>query len=63
MAKTNEYEYVTIIGSGYMFPIADLIKKLKDFPSKGVNQVQTSIRENGYSVSIIALIILYMSPL
>jgi|AntRauTorckE6833_2_1112554.scaffolds.fasta_scaffold18690_2 hypothetical protein len=63
MNSSNSYEYVTVIGNSYIFPISDLLKTLIDFPTKGVNQVQTSVQENGYSVSVIVLIVLYIESL
>lgn len=63
MDSNNAYEYVTVIGNSYIYPISDLLKTLVDFETKGVNQVQTSVKENGYSVSVIALIVLYIESM
>ena len=60
MNNKQHQDYVTVIGNSYIFPISDLLKKLIEFPTKGVNEVQTSVKENGYAVSVIALMIHYI---
>lgn len=47
--------YLTVIGSNLLDPIAALLDRLDAIDSRGPNQVQASVRENGYAVSIILL--------
>ena len=49
---------VSIIGSAYLQPIADLLRRLFQLPRLQVNQVQTSVNENGYSASLCVISVL-----
>src|SRR3989344_848989 len=51
-------DYVSVIGTSYLFPIASLLDALLDLDPSGANEVQTSSKENGYSVAIIVLAVL-----
>ena len=51
-------DYVSVIGTSYLYPIASLLDALLAFNPKGPNEVQASSPENGYSVSIIVLAVL-----
>lgn len=51
---------VTIIGSAYFQPIADLLDKLLSLPNQDPNEVKVSNREVGYSVSVIALLVVLL---
>ena len=48
---------VSIIGSSYFQPIADLMTRLSGLPTLGENDVQVSSNENGYSASIVLLLV------
>lgn len=52
---TEEHEYVTAVFIHFLQPIADLCDRLLQLRSDEPNEVQTSPRENGYAISIIAL--------
>src|SRR3989344_2733971 len=54
LEKTSE-QYVSVIGSSYLFPIASLLDALLDLDTGGGNEVQASSKENGYSVAIIVI--------
>ena len=49
--------YITPVGLNFFLPIATLIEKLDDLKTRGVNEVQTSPYENGYSAAIILLVV------
>lgn len=51
-------DYVSVIGTSYLYPIASLLDALYKFQPKGPNEVQASSPENGYSVAIIILTVL-----
>lgn len=46
--------YYSIIGNTYLYPIKDLLNKLKEI-QHGLNEVQTSPLESAYSCSVITL--------
>lgn len=48
---------VSIVGSSYFQPIADLVDKLLKHPKHAPNAVQSGFYENGYAVSIILLLV------
>lgn len=50
-------DLVSIIGCSYFQPIADLIRRLSVLPTLGTNDVKVNPDENGYSVSIILLLV------
>jgi len=50
-------EVITVVGSAYLQPIADLLDKLLNQPLSGVGPAGTSMHENGYSVSLVVLLI------
>jgi hypothetical protein len=50
-------QLVTIIGSSYIQPLSDLLFRLLSWPNSKNNDVKTSDPENGYSVSIILLLV------
>lgn len=50
-------DQVTIIGGSYFQPIADLVNRLAPTSDHGANDVQVGSSENGYSVSIILLLV------
>src|SRR3989344_8539750 len=51
-------DYVSVIGTSYLYPIASLLDALLVFEPKGPNEVQASSVENGYSAAIIVLTVL-----
>ena len=48
-------DYVSVIGSSWIYPIVKLVETLESLKSKGLNNVQASSIENGYSVAIVTL--------
>lgn len=54
----SQTEYVSLIGTAFIDPIASLIERLIKFNLKGPNEVQASVIENGYSASIIVLTVI-----
>jgi hypothetical protein len=60
MTYNNPEGYVSVIGTSYLFPIADLLGELNSLNTKGPNEVQASPRENGYSTAIIILTVLLL---
>lgn len=58
MVEQEPQEYVSIIGFNYLRPIASLLEPLESLDSKGPNEVQASVVENGYSAAIIILTVL-----
>ena len=54
--ESPEGQLVTIIGSDYFQPIADLLDKLLSLSNQDTNEVKVSGREVGYSASVIVLL-------
>ena len=50
-------DVITVVGSAYFQPIADLIETLLSRPAPAAYPAGTSGRENGYSASIIVLLV------
>ena len=48
-------QLISIVGTAYFQPIADLLNHLMSYPYSEPNDVQTGRRENGYSASICIL--------
>ena len=57
---SREDQLVAITGSAYFQPIADLLDKLLSLPNQDPNEVKVSNREVGYSVSVIALLVVLL---
>jgi hypothetical protein len=55
MSTTEEHDYVSAVFVHLLQPIADLCDQMLRLSSGEPNEVQTSPRENGYAISIIAL--------
>ncbi len=55
MSRTKEHDYVSAVFVRLLQPIADLCDQMLRLNSGEPNEVQTSPRENGYAISIIAL--------
>ncbi len=55
MSTTQEYDFVSAVFQRLVQPIADLCDQMLRLRSEEPNEVQTSFRENGYAISIIAL--------
>ena len=60
MAEQANHDYVSIIGTSYLSPIATLLDALQARGPKGPNEVQASSFENGYSASIIILTVMLL---
>jgi hypothetical protein len=58
--ESREDQLVTIIGSAYFQPIADLLDRLLSLPNQDPNEVKVSNREVGYSASVIALLVVLL---
>jgi hypothetical protein len=58
--KGSEQDYLTVIGGNLLMPITKLLEALKLSGVRSVNEVQTSPFENGYSVAIILLAVIYL---
>ena len=54
MSDSTE-DYVSVIGSSFLHPIATLLESLESLELKGPGEVQASSLENGYSAAIVAL--------
>lgn len=54
---------ISVIGNSFLQPITDLLQKLLDKIKGGVNEVQTSSLENGYSASVILLLVAYFESI
>jgi len=57
---TDPEDYIPVLASNYVYPIVTLLTDLNAFAGRVPNEVQTSIKENGYSVSVIALGVLML---
>lgn len=55
MSTIKENDYVSAVFIHLLQPIADLCDRMLQLGSGEPNEVQTSVRENGYAISIIAL--------
>ena len=55
LPTTQEHDYVSAVFVRLLQPIADLCDQMLRLSSGEPNEVQTSPRENGYAISIIAL--------
>src|SRR2546427_7714605 len=53
--STEDQDYVSAVLVNLLQPIADLCHQMLGLSSGEPNEVQTSPRENGYAISIIAL--------
>jgi len=62
MTDEREIE-ISCIGVSFIEPILDLYKRLNSFKFSGHSRVRVSLRENGYSTSIIVLSILLIESL
>ena len=51
----KDFDYITAVFLHYLQPIADLCERMLDQCSGEPNEVQTSVRENGYAISVISL--------
>lgn len=60
LEEPQQDQLVTIIGSAYFHPIADLLDKLISVPKQDSNDVKGSNREIGYSVSLILLLVVLL---
>ncbi len=56
VSATQEHDYVSAVFVRLLQPIADLCDQMLRLSSVEPNEVQTSPRENGYAISIIALV-------
>lgn len=54
---------ISVIGNSFLQPITDLLQKLLDKIKSGVNEVQTSSLENGYSASVVLLLVAYLESI
>lgn len=50
-------DVITVVGSAYQQPIADLLDKLLKRPPPAANPAGTNMRENGYSAALIILLV------
>ena len=57
MSRPAIPDVITIVGSAYLQPIADLLDKLLKRPVSGVGPAGTSLHENGYSAALVVLLI------
>lgn len=57
MTSTAVPDIITVVGTSYFQPVADLIDKLLSKPAPGVYAAGTSSRENGYSAAITVLLV------
>lgn len=55
--------YLSIIGYNYLIPIGTLLKNLYSLKQSNPNEVQSSPKENGYSVSLVVLNVLTLESL
>lgn len=53
--ENTEQEYITVIGKNLLSPMTKLLESLRLSGVRSVNEVQTSIFENGYASAIILL--------
>jgi hypothetical protein len=61
--KSKSNKTITVISDSLLVPIVDLLQLLFKRSRGGVNDVQTSLMENGYSVSICLLLIAHFESL
>ena len=59
----TEQDYVTVIGKNLLIPMAKLLETLKLSGVRSVNEVQTSVFENGYATAIILLAIVLLESM
>jgi hypothetical protein len=57
MPKSAIPDLITVVGTSYFQPIADLVENLLREKTPAPNAAGTSSRENGYSVSLVVLLI------
>ena len=55
MSTANEFDYITAVFENFLQPIADLCDTMLSRFSDEPNEVQTSVMQNGYAISIISL--------
>jgi hypothetical protein len=55
--KKASTKVITVIASSYFTPISDLLNNLLNRSKGGINELQTSSVENGYSVSLCILLV------
>ncbi|MEA5098156.1 MAG: hypothetical protein VB032_06450 [Burkholderiaceae bacterium] len=53
-------ELITIVGSSYYQPVLDLIEKMLRQPSQKVVALRIGLRENGYALSIVLLLVIML---
>jgi len=59
----EDINYLSVIGSSFLEPIAALFERLETMESRGPNPVQTSPKENGYAASLIVLSVVMLESL
>jgi len=57
MSRPAIPEIISVIGSAYLQPIADLLENLLDKPISGKGPAGSSMHENGYSSALIVLLV------
>jgi hypothetical protein len=57
VASTAIPDIITVVGTSYLQPVADLIDRLLSKPAPGEYAAGTSSRENGYSAAITVLLV------
>ena len=61
--EDSEQEYITVIGKNLLIPMTKLLESLKLSGVRSVNEVQTSVFENGYASAIILLAIVLLESI
>jgi hypothetical protein len=57
MSRPAIPDVISVIGSAYLQPIADLLENLLDKPISGKGPAGSSMHENGYSSALIVLLV------
>jgi hypothetical protein len=63
MNDSDQQEYVSIIGTSYLYPIIVLLEKLTSMGTAGPGELQASPAENGHSAAIIVLAVLFVESI
>ncbi|MFH1312083.1 MAG: hypothetical protein ABIJ00_02545 [Candidatus Eisenbacteria bacterium] len=58
MSLPSADEYVSVIGTSFLYPLSTLLESLESSRARGPSEVQASPLENGYSAAVIVLTVL-----
>ena len=59
----TEEDYVSIIGTNYLFPLCTILERLHELQVRGPNEVQASPAENGYAAAAVVLTVFLLESM